>query len=102
MGLVFRVLSRLGLFRLFVEHQRLVHTFETNLRGPAEPVSLGGHLVAAIIPAAVNPGNIGVSFDVLSYAGVLGVTLVTDPEIVMETDTLTDELAHVFASLISP
>ncbi len=102
LGLVFRVLSRLGLFRLFVEHQRLVHTFETNLRGPAQPVSLGGHLVAAIIPAAVNPGNIGVSFDVLSYAGVLGVTLVTDPEIVMETDTLTDELAAVFASLISP
>ena len=102
LGLVFRVLSRLGVFRLFVEHQRLVHTFETNLRGPAEPVSLGGHLIGSIIPAAVNPGNIGVSFDVLSYAGVLGVTVVTDPEIVTEPDRLADELAHVFASLISP
>ena len=38
----FATLSRLGMFRLFVEHQRLVHTFETNLRGPAEPVLLGG------------------------------------------------------------
>ena len=79
-----------------------MHTFETNLRGPAEPVSLGGHLIGAIIPAAVNPGNIGVTFDVLSYAGVLGVTLVTDPEIVTEPNTLTEELADVFASLISP
>ena len=101
LGLAFRALSRLGVFRLFVEHQRLVHTFETNLRGPAEPVSIGGHLIGAIIPAAVNPGNIGVSFDVLSYAGVLGVTLVSDPVIVADPDRLTDELAHVFASLIS-
>jgi WS/DGAT/MGAT family acyltransferase len=101
LGLAFRALSRLGAFRLFVEHQRLVHTFETNLRGPAEPVSLGGHLISAIIPAAVNPGNIGVSFDVLSYAGVLGVTVVSDPVIVADPDRLTEELAHVFASLIS-
>jgi hypothetical protein len=72
---------------VFVEHQRLVHTFETNLRGPAEPVFLGGHKIRAITPAAVNPGNIGVSFDVLSYAGVLGVTVVSDPEIVAEPTT---------------
>ena len=39
LGLAFRGLSRLGLFRMFIEHQRLVHTFETNLRGPAEPCS---------------------------------------------------------------
>ena len=96
---LFRALSRLGLFRLFVEHQRLVHTFETNLRGPAEPVSLAA-TVRAIIPAAVNPGNIGVSFDVLSYAGVLGVTVVTDPEIVDEPARLTDALTDVFDHLL--
>ena len=82
--MLFRALSRLGLFRLFVDHQRLVHTFETNLRGPAEPVTLAGSTVRAIVPAAVNAGNVAVSFDVLSYAGVLGVTIVTDPEVVDE------------------
>jgi diacylglycerol O-acyltransferase / wax synthase len=102
LGLAFRALSRLGLFRLFVEHQRLVHTFETNLRGPAEPVSLGGHRIRAIIPAAVNPGNIGVSFDVLSYAGELGVTVVTDPVIVTDPDRLVGALSHRFAALVSP
>jgi WS/DGAT/MGAT family acyltransferase len=100
LGLAFRALSRLGLFRMFVEHQRLVHTFETNVRGPVEPVLLGGHRVRAVVPAAVNPGNIGVSFDVLSYAGVLGVTVVSDPEIVTEPDRLVDELARVLASLL--
>jgi diacylglycerol O-acyltransferase len=39
LGLAFRALSRLGLFQTFIEHQRLVHTFETNMRGPAEPLS---------------------------------------------------------------
>jgi len=101
LGLAFRALSRLGVFRLFVEHQRLVHTFETNVRGPVEPVLLGGHMVRTIVPAAVNPGNIGVSFDVLSYAGVLGVTVVTDPEIVTEPDRLKDELVHVLVSLLT-
>lgn len=100
LGLAFRALSRLGVFRLFVEHQRLVHTFETNLRGPAEPVFFGGHPIRAIVPAAVNPGNVGVSFDVLSYAGILGMTVVTDPEIVTEPDRLTAELAQVFATLL--
>jgi diacylglycerol O-acyltransferase / wax synthase len=100
LGLAFRGLSRLGLFRLFVEHQRLVHTFESNLRGPAEPVFFGGHRIRAIVPAAVNPGNVGVSFDVLSYAGVLGVTVVTDPRIVTEPDRLAEDLTQVFASLL--
>ena len=100
LGLAFRGLSRLGLFRLFVEHQRLVHTFETNLRGPVEPVFLGGHPIRGIIPAAINPGNVGVSFDVLSYAGVLAVTIVSDPEIVTEPETLAGALNDVFASLL--
>ena len=98
--MLFRALGALGLFRLFVDHQRLVHTFETNLRGPAEPVTLAGSTVRAIVPAAVNPGNVAVSFDVLSYAGVLGVTIVTDPEIVDEPARLADALTDVFDQLL--
>ena len=45
LGLAFRALSRLGLFQTFIEHQRLVHTFETNMRGPTEPLCFGGHRV---------------------------------------------------------
>jgi diacylglycerol O-acyltransferase len=88
LGVAFRLLSRLGLFRAFVEHQRLIHTFETNLRGPSVAMSLGGHRIRAVIPMVVNPGNVGISFVVLSYAGVLGVTLVADPLIVPEQDAI--------------
>jgi len=38
-----------------------------------------------VVPVAVNPGNVAVSFDVLSYAGTLGVTLVCDPVLVPES-----------------
>ena len=69
LGLAFRTLSRLGLFQTFIEHQRLVHTFETNMRGPTEPLSFGGHRVSAVVPAAVNPGNIGVAFDACPTPG---------------------------------
>jgi hypothetical protein len=99
LGLAFRALSRLGLFQTFIEHQRLVHTFETNMRGPTEPLSFGGHRVSAVVPAAVNPGNIGVAFDALSYAEVLSVTLVTDPDIVEELDQLTHSLSAVYAHI---
>jgi hypothetical protein len=51
------------------------------------------------VPAAVNPGNIGVAFDALSYAGVLSVTLVTDPDIVDELDQLTHSLRAVYAQI---
>ena len=69
------------------------------MRGPTEPLSFGGHRVSAVVPAAVNPGNIGVAFDALSYAGVLSVTLVTDPDIVEELDPLTHSLSAVYARL---
>ena len=33
---------RLGILKPFVDHQRLVHTFATNLRGPEQPISFLG------------------------------------------------------------
>jgi diacylglycerol O-acyltransferase / wax synthase len=101
LGVAFRLLSRFGLFRAFVEHQRLVHTFETNLRGPAVAMSLGGHRIRAVIPMVVNPGNVGVSFVVLSYAGVLGVTLVADPRIVPEQDAIADSFQGICRRLLT-
>jgi len=103
MGLVFRALGLLGLFQLFIDHQRLVHTFVTNVRGPSGCVLFAGRRVQAIIPLAVTPGNVGVCFDALSYNGRLVVTVVADPEILPEQDLLTgrlaDELTHLVARL---
>jgi hypothetical protein len=43
---------------------------------------------------AVTPGNVGVTFDVLSYAGQLVVTVVADPDILPDQDVLTGLLAE--------
>ncbi len=81
----FRGLAAVGAFQAFVDHQRLVHTFVTNVRGPAHRMSVAGAEVVSVLPVAVNPGNVAVSFDVLSYAGTLAVTLVCDPGLVPES-----------------
>jgi WS/DGAT/MGAT family acyltransferase len=88
LGWLFRGLAGVRLGQFFVDHQRLVHTFETNLRGPAEPVSIAGRTVEDIVPIAVNPGNVTVSFDVLSYAGGVVIAVVADPEAVPDVDRL--------------
>jgi hypothetical protein len=99
LGVALRLLCRLGLFGWFIDRQRLVDTFETNLRGPVERLRLGGNSVLAVIPMAVNPGNVGVSYDVLSYAGTLGVTVVADPGVVPDLDRLTGLLSEALERL---
>jgi len=100
LGLVFRALGGLGVFQLFIDHQRLVHTFVTNVRGPEAVVHFAGHPVVTVIPVAVTPGNVGVCFDILSYAGELVVTVVADPDVVVEQDLLTSLLAEELGQLL--
>ncbi|WP_430296237.1 wax ester/triacylglycerol synthase domain-containing protein [Sinomonas sp. B1-1] len=71
LGVAFRALARAGVFQHFIDRQRLVTTFLTNVRGPAEPIRLAGHRIASIVPITMTPGNVGVCFAVLSYAGEL-------------------------------
>jgi diacylglycerol O-acyltransferase len=95
----FRTLAALGLFQPFVNRQRLVHTFVSNLRGPDEPVVLAGGRVTRVAPIAITPGNVTASFDVLSLAGRLVVTVVTDPVRVPDHALLRDALAAELAGL---
>ena len=96
LSVLFRGLAALGVFAWFVDHQRLVHTFLTNLRGPAEPLALAGAPIRRIVPVALTPGNTTISFDVLSYAGRLLVSVVYDPDHACDhallRDALEDEL----------
>ncbi|HSK27799.1 MAG TPA: wax ester/triacylglycerol synthase domain-containing protein [Jiangellales bacterium] len=89
LGPVFSALAGTGTFRWFIEHQRLVTTFVTNVRGPDRPVTFLGARVVDLVPVSVVPGNVTVAFTVLSYAGRLVVTLVADPDRVPELDRLT-------------
>jgi diacylglycerol O-acyltransferase len=81
LGGLFRLLARLGAYRFYMNHQHRFHTLVTHVRGPAEPVQLGGHEVSVAIPVAVGEGgNTTVYFEVLSYAGVLTIAAIVDPD----------------------
>jgi len=80
LGPAFRLLARTRLFRRFVDRQRMIHTFVTNLRGPATSLTLGGHVVDSIVPLGATTGNVTVAFAILSYAGRLTVAIMADPD----------------------
>lgn len=99
----FRLLARVGAFAFFVNHQRLVTTFLTNLRGPITPMTLDGARVTEIIPISSISGNITVAFAALSYAGTLTVTVIADPDHCPDlpriATALRDELHHLANTL---
>ena len=75
----FLLLARTGLLRWYANHQRVVQTFVTNLRGPEDPLTFGGAAVRAIIPIPSTTGNVTVTFAAASYAGALRITILSDP-----------------------
>jgi len=51
------------------------------VHGPDRPLTLCGRAVRSIVPISVGEsGNIAVSFQAMSYAGVLTVTAIADPD----------------------
>lgn len=99
---VFRGLSALGLFRWVMDHQNLVHTFVTNVRGPDRRLTFHGAPVAEILPVTWTGGNVTVAFGVASYAGRLTISIVADPDRVPEQPQLAaalrDEIAEFTAA----
>ena len=102
LGGVFRFLAKLGGYRFYMNHQHRFHTLVTHVRGPSEPVTIGGHQVSAAIPVGVGEGgNITVYFEVLSYAGVLTIAVVIDPDHGPDLDALTSRLRNELDLIIA-
>jgi WS/DGAT/MGAT family acyltransferase len=100
LGPVFRLAATLGGYRWYMNHQHRLHTLVSHVRGPEQPIGLGGVPVRAMIPVGVGEaGNITVSFEVLSYAGSLTVTAVADADRFPDLETLTDALQAELALL---
>jgi len=98
LGPPFRLLAPTGLLRWYFNHQRLIHTFATNLRGPAQPLTFAGAPVRAVIPIPNTTGNVTVTFGVLSYAGTLRITVLSDPSQVSDVAILTTALRRELGS----
>jgi len=99
----FLLLARSGLLRWFASHQRVVHTFVTNVRGPDDPLTFGGAAVRAIIPIPSTTGNVTVTFAASSYAGTLRITILSDPACTPDAAALAAALRHeLSAPLTAP
>jgi diacylglycerol O-acyltransferase / wax synthase len=85
---LFRLLAAAGLARWYFNHQRLAHTFVTDLRGPADPLTFAGAPLRAVLPVPQTAGNISVTFAALSYAGTLWLTVLSDPVLVPDAAEL--------------
>ena len=101
LGWLFRPLAALGGYHWYMNHQHRFHTLVSHVRGPAEPVTLGGAELTSAIPAGVaEGGNITVYFEVLSYAGTLTLTAITDPSYFPDPGTLTGALRRELDEII--
>jgi diacylglycerol O-acyltransferase len=93
---LFRVLAAVGALRWFTDHQHLVNTFVTNLRGPDARVRFLGRTVDELIPVGSTSGNVRVAFGVFSYAGALSISVVADAGF---ADELADLVGHLRTEL---
>ena len=82
----------MGIYQRFIDHQRLIHTFVSNLKGPDTALTLLGYPIIGIVPLAVATGNVTVAFTALSYAGSLVITISADPDTCPDLDRLQQEL----------
>jgi diacylglycerol O-acyltransferase / wax synthase len=98
LGPPFRLLAPTGLLRWFINRQQLIHTFATNLRGPAEPLTFAGAPVRTVIPIPNTTGNVTVTFGALSYTGTLRITVLSDPSRVPDVTVLTAALRQELGS----
>ena len=94
LGPVFRLLAKLGLYQRFINHQRRIHTFVSNIKGPQALLTLLGCPITDIVPLSVAPGNVTVSFTALSYHRSLVITIAADPDTCPDLDQLHQELQH--------
>lgn len=99
MGPAFRALAAIRAFRWFINHQPLVNTFVSNVRGPDQLLAVEGATITDIVPISVNPGNVTVAFDVFSYAGQLSITVIADPARVADLSVLVDALQEELVNL---
>ena len=102
LGWLFRALAALGGYRWYMRHQHRLHSLVSHVRGPVEPLTFGGCPIVSAIPVSVGEaGNGTVYFQVLSYAGTITISVLTDPDHFPELNALAGAL-RAELDLISP
>ena len=83
-----------------MSHQRLVNLLLSNVPGPARPLWFAGARVRELFQIGVVQGNVPLCVGVLSYAGTLGVEIVSDATLV--PDLFADGMADGLDVLVQP
>lgn len=81
LGPTFRGLARIDACQWFIDRQRMIHTIASTVHGPEAPILLVECEVTRIVPLGVPSGNLSVTFAVVTYAGSLAITRVSDPDV---------------------
>jgi diacylglycerol O-acyltransferase len=95
----FRLLDWLGIYQHFIDHQRLIHTFVSNVRGPTQTLELLGRPLLELIPLSLGSGNVTAAFTALSYRGRLVLTINADPLTCPDVDRLCQALTDQLSAL---
>ncbi len=85
-----------------MSHQRLINLLLSNLPGPANPLWFAGARVRDLFQIGVVQGNVPLSVGVLSYAGTLGVEIVSDATLLPDVDLFAAGMADALDVLIHP
>lgn len=100
LGGLFRLLAAVGGYRFFMNHQRRLHVVVSHLVGPTALLHLDGAVVRSMVPVSVGPsGNLTVSVQALSYAGMLTIATIVDPDHFPETALLAGSLTRALAAV---
>ncbi len=79
--------------------QRLANLFTSNLPGPAEPLYLAGARVLELFQIGVVQGNVTLAVGILSYAGQLNFTILSDADAVPDLKVFADGAADALSQL---
>lgn len=81
-------LLRTVIGRALTGEQRFVNVYVSDLVGPTETVRLTGFEIAEAFPIGPLSAGVGLGATVLSYAGTLSITVLTDPEACPDADVV--------------
>ena len=91
---IVRLLAAMRMWHWFVDHQQLVNVSETNLRGPDQELRFGGVRITEVIPITTIAGNVALCFAAISYAGMMVVAIMADPDRLPDLKQLASALQH--------
>lgn len=85
----------------FTRHQRLVHLFVTNVRGPTDRLAMTGVPVRRVVPIVPLTGNVPIGLGVISWADRLVLGIRTCPDRVPDVEVFANGVDRAMDTLVT-